>query len=174
MKKILFLIVINCIAGNIFAQSKNDYSTGTESKPSKSGLFDPSKFTIHNSVSFGMASNSGVSNIKSQGLYTTMMQYKFNAPVTLNLNFGLPIFSTASSAQNLNRSNIQSMEYFKSMPFDVSLSWKPLDNMLLQLNVHRSTGNQYFFNDPFYHRDNFYYRDYYRHNKSIDQKDEDK
>lgn len=115
-----------------FSQSEDAYGSGDSQGK---GFLDPSRLTVHNSLSFGMLSGAGESGLKSQSLYTTMMQYKFTAPVTLNLNFGLPIHSTLSSAQNLSSANLQSMEYFKNMPLDVSLSWQPNPNMLMQFSI---------------------------------------
>ena len=129
-----------------FAQTKDAFD-GDEKK--NGSFLDPSHFTINHSISFGAASNSfGFSNIKSQSLYTTMMQYKFNAPVTLNLDFGLPIFSTFSSTQNLTTQNIQSLDYFRSIPFDFTLSWQPLENCYFQFSVSKysdgSLSSQYY------------------------------
>lgn len=101
------------------------------------GLFDPAKFSMNQMVSFGMVA-SGSSSLKSQSLYTTMMQYKVAEPLTLRLNFSLPIHSTANAAQNLTPTNIESAEYFKNMPFDASLSWQPYNNLLMQVRVVRT------------------------------------
>lgn len=135
MRKTLIITLV-CIS-YIFAQTKDAYN-GNESK--SGGFLDPSHFSINHSISFGAASTDlGFSSVKSQSLYTTMLQYKFNAPVTLNLDFGLPIFSTFSSTQNLTTQNIKSLDYFKSMPFDFSLSWQPLQNCYLQFRVCKYT-----------------------------------
>ncbi len=88
-------------------------------------------------------------SLQSQSLYSTMLQYRFNAPVTVSLNFGLPIHSTISSAQNLNSNNLQSMEYFKNMPLSASFTWQPTDKMIFQLNVERNTYSNLFFD--YYH-----------------------
>jgi hypothetical protein len=139
MGKYLVTVLCVCVCVAASAQSKDDYSTGGQSQSNQQSnavksFLDPSRFTIHNGLSFGMISGSS-SNIKSQSLYTTMMQYQFAAPVTVNLNFGLPIYSTLSSAQNLNKDNLQSLEYFKNMPWDVSLTWNPLKNMALRFSM---------------------------------------
>ncbi len=98
-------------------------------------------------------SGSGASGLKSQSLYSTMMQYRFNAPVTLNLNFGLPIHSTFSPSRNLSAGNLQSLDYFKSMPIEMSLYWQPSKNTLFQLSVQKSSwDNGYYsgyFNDMY-------------------------
>lgn len=78
-----------------------------------------------------------------------MMQYKFVQPVTLNLNFGLPLYNTANPMQNLTADNIKSADYFKSMPFDATLSWKPQENFMLQFSVIRRSASDYF-NSDFY------------------------
>lgn len=151
MKKTLILLA--CLLVSAFGQSKDDYETNEGQ--AGTGLLDPSRLSIQHSLSFGMSSGSSISDLKSQSLYSTMIQYHFSAPVTLNLNFGLPIFSTYSSAHNLTTSNLQSMEYFKSIPFDVSLTWKPSQNTMLRLSVMRYSGypmyGDYFY-DPYDYR----------------------
>jgi hypothetical protein len=94
------------------------------------------------------------SPLQSQSVYNTMLTYQFSQPVTLNLNFGLPIYSTFSTAQNLTEKNITSLEYFKSMPIDVSLSWKPSNNLFFQINVVRNPQYDLFSGpySPFYYQ----------------------
>ena len=130
----------------VFSQSEDAYSTGDTEKKSV-GLLDPSRLTIHNSVSFGAMSGAGSNGLQSQSLYTTMMRYQFAAPVTLNLNFGLPIHSTFSSGQNLTSDNLQSLDYFKSMPIEMSLQWQPTDNTMLQLHFIKAPAGGYFYNN---------------------------
>ncbi|NLG15819.1 MAG: hypothetical protein GX556_00655, partial [Fibrobacter sp.] len=150
-KSFLFLF---CIVAGAFGQSKDDY--GTSESQSGTGFLDPSKISINHSLSFGMSSYSGTPGLQSQGLYATMMQYKFSAPVTLNLNFGLPIFSTYSSAQNLTTSNLKSMDYFKSMPFDFSLTWKPSESTMMRFSLSHDMAGSYF-------ADRYYDDRFYRH-----------
>jgi hypothetical protein len=130
-EKIFFLVVLS--AGIVFAQSEDAYTTKDDQK--NGSLFDPSRFSIHHSLSFGAMSGTNAAGLKSQSMYATMMQYQFTAPVTLNLNFGLPIYSTFSSAQNLTPNNLQSLDYFKNMPFEMSLNWQPTRNTLLQFSI---------------------------------------
>ncbi len=151
-KQFLLFILIFC--STVIAQTKDAYETDNTSKK---GLLDPSHFSMHNSVSLGMAS-SGSSGLKSQSLYSTMLQYKFHAPVTVNLNFGLPIHSTISSAQNLNVNNLQSMEYFKNMPISASFSWQPTEKMLFQFNFERNTYNNSYYGYPY---SGLFYEDFF-------------
>ncbi len=140
----LLIVVSACI---LFAQTKDAYETGDGGIEGKKGLLDPSRFSMQNSVSFGMTSSGlSKSDLKSQSLYSTLLQYRFNAPVTVNLNFGLPIHSTMSSAHNLNLNNIESMDYFKNMPISGSITWQPRQNFFIQLNVERNTysGSSYY------------------------------
>jgi hypothetical protein len=150
-KMTVFWAIITGIAISGYSQSASDYkSTGTDS--SKGGIIDLKKLTVNHSVSYGMASFGGGSPLQSQGLYTTMLTYRFSQPVTLNLNFGFPLMSTYSSAQNLNAQNIQSLAYFKGMPIDMSLTWQPKPNLLFNLSVVRNTGYGYgygYARDPF-------------------------
>jgi hypothetical protein len=147
MKKIICLFVgiaLLCMVNIAFSQTVEAYEDKTEE--SKTGLLDPSRFSVNHSVSFGMASSSQYSGLKSQSLYTTMMTYKFSKPVTLDLNFGLPIHSTFSSAHNLNQENLQSMDYFKNMPLSAFVTWQPTENLAIQVGVMRNTGAAYYHN----------------------------
>jgi hypothetical protein len=94
------------------------------------------------------------SSIQSQGIFNTMLSYQFALPITVNLNFGLPLYSTFSSAQNLSAKNISSAEYFKNMPIDFSMFWEPSNNLLFQLNVVRNPQFYDFsgMNSPFYYQ----------------------
>jgi hypothetical protein len=160
-------LTIFCFAALGFSQSEDAYSTGGDEKKG-GGLFDPSRFSIHNSLSFGAMSSTGNSGLQSQSLYTTMMRYQFAAPVTLNLNFGLPIHSTITSAQNLTSGNLQSLDYFKSMPIEMSLSWQPTQNTLLQLNFIKAPAGGYFYNGFGY--DEWRYGDRWdMHRRNMDQ-----
>jgi hypothetical protein len=147
-KMAFFAAVVLCVA-NSHGQSSADYkSTGSDS--SKGGIIDLKKLTVNHSVSYGMASFGSNSPLMSQGLYTTMLTYRFSQPVTLNLNFGFPLMSTYSPAQNLNAGNIQSLAYFRSMPIDMSLTWQPKPNLLFNLNIMHNSGFGYgYSNDPF-------------------------
>lgn len=133
---------------SVSAQDQDAYTSSSEQ--TGNSLFDPSRLSIQHSLSFGMASATGVSDLKSQSLYTTMLQYKFTAPVTINLNFSLPIHSTFSSSQNLTPNNLSSMEYFKNVPFNFSINWQPTQNMLFHINVSRITASSYFWDDYYY------------------------
>jgi hypothetical protein len=131
-------MAIICMAVAVFCsqgicQTKADYgSTGDSSK--SGSLIDPSRVSVSHSMSFGMMSG-GSSSIQSQSFYSTMLQYRFAAPLTLNLNFSLPIHSTVSSYQNLTSQNMQSLNYFKNIPFDVSLSWRPSERFAFNFTV---------------------------------------
>lgn len=143
------IIMLVCLSiFSVSAQDQDAYTSSSEQ--TGNSLFDPSRISIQHSLSFGMASASGVSDLKSQSLYTTMLQYKFTAPVTINLNFSLPIHSTFSSSQNLTPNNLSSMEYFKNVPFNFSINWQPTQNMLFHINISRVTANSYFWDDYYY------------------------
>lgn len=147
---VLFILLSVCV---VSAQDENAYSS---ENAEKSGLFglDPSRLTIQNSLSFGAATGGGNSDLRSQSLYSTMMRYQFTAPVTMYLNFSLPIHSSFSTMQNLTGANLQSMDYFRSIPFEMSLSWQPTKNMNFQLSVIRPGAG--YFNSYGYGYDSFY------------------
>ncbi|MFP4416833.1 MAG: hypothetical protein ACOC4C_02135 [Fibrobacterota bacterium] len=106
------------------------------------GLFDPSRLSVNHSLSFGMSGAPGT-DLKSQSLYTTMLQYEFSQPITFNLNFSLPIHSSYNDGMNLNEENIYSAEYFRHIPFDAHLTWKPTENMFLQLSIVKGAESEY-------------------------------
>jgi len=149
VSKLCSVLLIALVAG-LCAQSKDAYDQ-TDGK--KGGLLDPAKFSIHHSLNFGMGAGMG-SSMQSQGLYATLLTYQFSQPLTLTMNFGFPLYSTFSPYQNLNQQNLTSTQYFKNMPLDVSLAWKPTENLFFQVNVAR---NQHydFYSDmgyPMYYR----------------------
>lgn len=151
MKTLVGLTIILSCAAFAFGQSKDDYSISENGSGSK-GLIDPSRFSVSHSMSLGMMSGGGSSSLQSQSFYSTMMQYRFTAPVTLNLNFSLPIYSTTSQYQNLSQSNLQSLNYFKNMPFDVSLAWKPTSSLQFNFSIVNAPGYYYghgMYGDPF-------------------------
>jgi hypothetical protein len=124
-----------------FGQVAQDQAGPNQSaSPSLQGVQAPSPLTINHSLSFGMASGLGSSSLQSESFYSTMMQYQFAAPVTLKLNFSLPIYSSFSPYQNLSAQNLQSMNYLKNIPFDVSLAWKPTDHLQFNLMVINPAG----------------------------------
>jgi hypothetical protein len=136
MKPVLFFISLALFLVSASAQSKADYGQDQSSDTAKSkGLLDLSRLSVSHSMSFGAMSGGGYSSIQSQSFYSTMLQYRFAAPVTLNLNFSLPIYSTMSPYQNLTSQNMQSLNYFKNIPMDVSLSWKPSDRFQFNFSV---------------------------------------
>jgi hypothetical protein len=144
------MICVLCVAALALGQNAQSYKSTGDSL--KGGLLDPSRFSLHHSLSMGMASSTG-SSLQSQGLYSTMLTYKFSQPLTLNLNFGFPLFSTFSPGQNLSAQNLKSADYFKNMPLEASLSWKPTDNMYFQLSFIRAPGNYYYdsYYSPFFY-----------------------
>jgi hypothetical protein len=56
-------------------------------------------------------------------------------------------------SQNLTAQNIKSADYFKNMPIEASLAWKPTDNLFFQLSFVHAPGNYYYDNyySPFYY-----------------------
>jgi hypothetical protein len=159
-RSICSIFIILSLSLAAIGQTKDAYDQTDGKTNTAKSLLDPSRFDIHQSMSIGASTSAG-SSLKSQSLYTTMIQYKFAQPVTVNLNFGLPIFSTYNQAQNLTTQNIQSMEYFKNMPFDATLSWKPKENLMLQLSIIRRTANDFLSNGYFSPLDD--QLDYYGH-----------
>lgn len=147
MKKMSFLILLVSMVSWGTAQTKDAYES---TEKSKGGLLDPSRLTVNHSLSFGMGSNSGISSFKTQSMYGTMLQYSFVAPVTLNLNFALPIHSTFNSTQNLNMTNLRSADYFNSIPFDFSMTWKPSENTNFTLSISKMNYNDYYGNYGLY------------------------
>lgn len=152
MRKKYILIIIGVILLSItslaVSQTVEAYDESEEEKGK--GFFDPSRLTVNHALSFGMFSSAQTSGLKSQSLYTTMMTYKFSQPVTLNVNFGFPIHSTFSSEMNLNPDNIESLDYFKNMPFDASLLWQPSEKFAMQIRVIRNPAYYSPFSSSYY------------------------
>lgn len=143
-------VVISIIAGMSIvanAQTVEAYQD-TKSKDGKS-FFDPSKLTVNHSLAFGMSSSSQQSGLQSQSLYSTMLTYQFSQPLTLGLNFSLPIHSTYNSNLNLTPDNVQSLDYFKNLPFDAHLRWQPTENFAMQISIIRNTGTSPYYFQPF-------------------------
>ncbi len=145
-----FLVVFSASVC-VFSQTKEAYNQTQDSL--KGGIFDASRFSIRHTLSFGMGTAAG-SSMQSQGLYSTLLTYQFSQPLTLRANFGFPLFSTFSPFSTPNQKNLSSMDYFRNMPIDVSLSWKPTQNLYFQLNVVRNPQYDYFSGMmyPFYTR----------------------
>jgi hypothetical protein len=122
-----------------FSQTKESFNQ----EGTKAGLLDPSRLSIQHNLSFGLGGSSAM-NMQSQGLYSTLLTYKFSQPVTLHLNFGFPLYSTFSPYGNLNQQNVTSLAYFKNMPIDATISWQPTNNVSLHLNVVRNPQYDYF------------------------------
>ncbi len=165
MKKIaaaILSIVVFSVSG--FSQTVEAYDDNEEGL----NLFDPSRLDISQSASFGMSS-SDASGLNSQSLYSTMLTYKFSKPVTVNFSFGLPIHSTYSNEMNLNSENIESADYFKTMPMSASLHWQPSDKFRMSLSVSKGSYNSY---NPFFHNTGF--SSPYRSYNNPEDKDTDK
>jgi hypothetical protein len=144
MTKRVVVAIILAAAISVSAQSEKAYDVGGSGSgiggsasgdtTKYAGLLDPSRVKVNHAMSF-MAGGSQMSNVKSQSLYSTMVQYQFNAPVVLSLNFDMPIHSTFNQYNNLNQDNLQSMDYFRNMPIDASISWFPTQNFMMRLSV---------------------------------------
>ena len=146
MKAVISFLALALSFSLASAQSQEAYSTSASTSDSTTGkgLFDRSRLTVSHSMSFGMSSTGGIPGAQSSSFYSTGLQYKFVAPVTVNLNFALPIHSTYSKYQNFTPDNMQSMEYFKNMPFDMSLAWQPMKNMQVVLSIVKTGANGYY------------------------------
>ncbi len=133
----------------LFAQSVDAYDLGGGSGfgggDSATGLLDPSRLKVSHSMSF-MAGGSSVADVKSQSIYSTMLQYKFNAPVVLSLNFNMPIHSTFNRYNNLTSDNLSSLDYFRNMPIDASVTWMPKENLMFRVSVIKMPETGYFYN----------------------------
>jgi len=134
MKKTYFFLCLAVLCAPVVSQTTADYGATKSDSSKLFGLLDPARLSVSHSMSLGMMSG-GSSSIQSQSFYSTMLQYRFAAPVTLNLNFSLPIHSTFSPYQNLSGENMQSLNYFKNIPFDVSFTWKPSERFFFNFSV---------------------------------------
>jgi len=149
MKNIKIILLSTLLTASVlFAQSEGAFGPQPAGSSESAGLLDPSRVSVNHAMSFG-AGGSRFSNMKSQSMYSTMFQYRFDAPVVLRLNFDMPLHSTFNSAMNLNEDNISSMDYFKNMPIGASLSWQPTQNMMFTVAVMKQ---------PYYYSPYSFYR----------------
>ena len=153
MKRVIVAIIL-ATAMSASAQSESAYGAGGSGGSASgdttkyAGLLDPSRVKVNHAMSF-MAGGSQMSNVKSQSLYSTMVQYQFNAPVVLSLNFDMPIHSTFNQYNNLTQDNLQSMDYFRNMPIDASISWFPTQNFMMRLSVIKMPEAGYYYNSMY-------------------------
>jgi|GEM_PF-1959481 len=165
IRTVLFLVLL--AAGTLFAQSEGAFGPQPAGHSESAGLLDPSRVSVNHAMSFS-AGGPSFSNMRSQSIYSTMFQYRFDAPVVLRLNFDMPLHSTFNSAMNLNEDNISSMDYFRNMPIDASLSWQPAHNLMFTVAVMKQ---------PYYYSPYSFYRQpspflrpgYNRHRMLLDQ-----
>jgi len=172
MKRVVIAIILAAVVTAAFAQSESAYDAGgsgigsggsdnfgsasaSDGTAKYNGLLDPSRVKINHAMSF-MAGGSQMSNVQSQSLYSTMVQYQFNAPVVLSLNFDMPIHSTFNQYNNLTQDNLQSMDYFRNMPIDASISWFPTQNFMMRLSVIKMPESGYYYSS--FHRANMFNR----------------
>ena len=154
MKRVIAAAIL-AAAISAAAQSEGAYGAGSGRVGPASGdtakyagLLDPSRVKVNHSMSF-MAGGSQMSNVKSQSVYSTMMQYQFNAPVVLSLNFDMPIHSTFNQYNNFSQDNLQSMDYFRNMPIDASISWFPTQNFMMRFSVIKMPESGYYYNSMY-------------------------
>lgn len=124
---------------SIMSQTAAAYDDGENDKKLK--LFDRERLTVNHSLSFGMSSSSATDGLMSQSLYTTMLKYQFSKPVTVKLNFGLPIHNTYDTQTSFNVDNIESADYFRNIPFDASITWQPSERFQMHISVMRDPTN---------------------------------
>jgi len=142
------LAIAFATAAPLFAQSADAYDLGGSyftGGDSATGLFDPSRFKVNHAMSF-MAGGSRFADVKSQSFYSTMLQYKFDAPVVMRLNFNMPIHSTFNQYNNLTTDNLSSLDYFKNMPIDASIEWMPSQNLMFRVSVIKQPDAGYYYN----------------------------
>jgi hypothetical protein len=141
-------LALALVAAPLFAQSEGAYDLGNSyfaGGDSATGLLDPSRLKVSHAMSF-MAGGSRFADVKSQSLYSTMLQYKFNAPVVLSLNFDMPIHSTFNRYNNFTTDNLSSLDYFRNMPIDASVTWMPKENLMFRVSVIKMPETGYFYN----------------------------
>ena len=150
MKKYCALFFIAVLACAGFGQNADDSNKVIVKDSAYDGLIGIKKLTVNHMLSFEAGTGSWNGGVATQGMYTTMLTYRFSRPVTLNLDFGFPIMSSWNSSQNFNAKNIQSLEYFRNMPINMSMTWQPRDNLLFQFSVVHAPGyGAYGYYDPF-------------------------
>lgn len=148
---IMFLMVLG--AGGARGQFKSDAAHPSEPSgglitqpPSEVlfGWFDPSKFTMRNSVEFSYQSFAGQG--MSLGTYTNTMMYRFadnlNARADVSMSFSP---SNSFSSFGAKASNNFSGIYLSN----AQLSYRPWENFQVQLQYSQLPYGSYY--SPFYH-----------------------
>lgn len=138
------IIPVLCTVLSVSAQAGN----ANQQSDSGCGLQYPPGLFVQHSLSFSASSASG-SGTQSEGMYSTMLTYQFKKPLTINLDFSLPLYSTFSHEQNLTAGNLFSEEYFNTIPIDISVDWHPSDQLFFQLNVVRNPPCDRFYGFPY-------------------------
>ena len=115
------------VAQDFTSPSANpSYSGITSSAPRSGGilpigLFDPRKFSISNTLSFGYAGGSGYGG--SAGLFVSSLGYQLNPNMALHVNVGAhmnPVYGSSGLAKGV---------FLEGATFD----WKPSTNSLLRV-----------------------------------------
>lgn len=109
------------------ASANPGFSGISTSAPRGSGLlpaslFDPSRFSISNSLVFGVSTGSGYGNGTS-GLFTSSLGYRLKPNMSLRLNVGAhvnPAFGSNGTAKGI---------FLEGASFD----WRPTGNALLRV-----------------------------------------
>lgn len=147
-------LLLLVVSSTLFSQTEAAYEDGDGDKKFK--LFDKERLTVNHSLSFGMSSSSYTNGLMSQSLYATMLKYQFSKPVTVKLNFGLPIHNTYDTQTSLNSDNIKSADYFRNIPFNASITWQPTERLMMHISVMRDpTSGPSMFQENHYRRSVF-------------------
>jgi len=107
------------------------------------GWFDPSKFTMQQSVSFSYMTMGGQG--MSIGTYTNSMRYQFSDKVNARADVSLMYSPFASSGLAGMKSNSLSSIYLSR----AEVNYKPWDNVMVQLQYRQVPWGYYPYGSPF-------------------------
>jgi hypothetical protein len=116
MKKAILLMILALIPALVLAQ---DYSNLQQPylKKNSTSLFDPSRLTMHQSVSFGYYSGGAGSG--SMGYYLNSLEYSISNPLKIRVDLGY--MANTSALFSRNSSSTKTGTFVPG----VSLDWRP-------------------------------------------------
>lgn len=113
-------------------------------RPSAGGLnlLDMNRVQMHHSYSFGVSSFGG-GNTFSEGLYTNTLIYSFQAPVVMRMDVG--VAHDPFGTQTFGPQQKSAQIYLQNL----SLQYRPAENMLLTFAFSQYPGSSSMFNNPY-------------------------
>ena len=110
---------------------------------SKFSLFDPSRFSMHQSYSMSFASGGGQS--ASLAVYQNSMSFLLSNKLLLNTRFGFYHDPFKLGTVSMTNSNM-----FNNLIFGADLTYRPKENVLFSIRFDRSPYYSYGYYNPYF------------------------